>query len=217
MLDGLVMNECYFPGCGRPVEVVKRGLCYVHSEQERMGLDLSPLQKYKRRRPYGMDLGQLVDYFIDRAIPTKSPKYAKGKCWVLPEEICFRGEWGYPEAGFEGRVWSVPRLVLRYILGDNFDADKVTRHKCDTPACIRPDHLEPGTVADNARDMKNRKRGKWNLEQKYGHYSTNMTPSKVQDMRDLYATGNYTQKELAEMYGMTQGNAGKIIRGDNFG
>lgn len=31
-------------------------------------------------------------------------------------------------------------------------------HTCDIQACIRPDHLYEGTVKDNARDAKERKR-----------------------------------------------------------
>jgi len=32
-------------------------------------------------------------------------------------------------------------------------------HRCDTPACVREDHLFIGTVADNQSDMK--AKGRW--------------------------------------------------------
>ena len=46
------------------------------------------------------------------------------------------------------------RLCREILILDGIDmTDLVTRHKCHNRACIKPEHLEPGTLADNTQDM----------------------------------------------------------------
>jgi hypothetical protein len=49
---------------------------------------------------------------------------------------------------------------LAYILasGQVVPDGVVVRHKCDTPRCVNPDHLETGTPAENIRDAVDRGR-----------------------------------------------------------
>lgn len=49
------------------------------------------------------------------------------------------------------------RLAFELIFGR--PAAEVVRHKCDTPLCCNPDHLEDGTVSDNVKDRMLRNRG----------------------------------------------------------
>lgn len=42
--------------------------------------------------------------------------------------------------------------------GGAIPAGLVLRHRCDNPACVNPDHLEPGTHADNVADCVRRGR-----------------------------------------------------------
>ena len=67
---------------------------------------------------------------------------------------------GYGEKRWHGKVWYVHRMVWTQAYGPIPDG-MVIRHRCDTPACYRLDHLEMGTKADNSRDMveRNRSRG----------------------------------------------------------
>jgi hypothetical protein len=81
-------------------------------------------------------------------------------------------------------------------------------HHCDNPACCRPSHLFLGTAADNSLDMKTKGRsmaGDRNGARKYperyakgGNCSfAKLTNEQAQQVRDRYAVGGITQRQLA--------------------
>jgi len=80
-------------------------------------------------------------------------------------------------------------------------------HKCDNPACVRPDHLFLGTQADNVADAitKGRinHRGEYNQRAKIG-------PNEVKKIRKL--AGTASQHEIAEQFGISQQNVSAILR-----
>jgi hypothetical protein len=51
-----------------------------------------------------------------------------------------------------------PRVAYWIIHGDPLPPE--VRHTCDRPICVNPDHLIPGTHADNMRDMVERGRSR---------------------------------------------------------
>jgi hypothetical protein len=98
-------------------------------------------------------------------------------------------------------------------------------HRCDTPLCVRPDHLFLGTAQDNIadRDTKGRQaKGARNFfynRHGYGakpgeqHHSAKLTDVQVTDIRRRYAEGNISQYALAAEYRVTQGHISNLIRG----
>lgn len=89
---------------------------------------------------------------------------------------------------------------------------KILRHTCDTPACVRPDHLLPGTQAENSQDMKDRDR------QARGerHSQVKLTEAAVIEIRALLAEGAL-QRSIAERFGIAQATVSNIKSGKSWG
>lgn len=86
-------------------------------------------------------------------------------------------------------------------------AGLVVRHKCDNRPCVNVEHLELGTHLDNARDCIRRER------KATGHYSilAKLTDDQVAEIRNLYASGEWTQRELGRRFGVTQARVWQVI------
>ena len=72
------------------------------------------------------------------------------------------------------------------------NSDQIMRHDCDNPSCVNPLHLRIGSDSDNAIDAASRDRNP----------NAKLTVSDVREIRELYATGEYTQTYLASVYGV---------------
>lgn len=79
-------------------------------------------------------------------------------------------------------------------------------HTCDNPLCCNDEHLFLGTHADNMRDMIEKGRGG---QQK-------LTIAQVQEIREKYATGEYSHGDLAKQYNVSDANIGLIVQGKTY-
>ena len=75
-------------------------------------------------------------------------------------------------------------------------------HRCDNPACVRPDHLFLGTAADNTHDMMAKGRHGWMA----------YPPSIREAVRDRYAEGRMTQRQIAQEFGVSKGSVSNWLK-----
>jgi hypothetical protein len=78
--------------------------------------------------------------------------------------------------------------------------DLCVLHKCDTPACVNPEHLFLGTHKDNMVDAARKER--------IG--GIKLTAAQVEEIRALGEQG-LLHREIAAMYGVSRNNISQII------
>lgn len=84
------------------------------------------------------------------------PDRPDGDCWLWRGA---RNADGYGQAYWRGSMKGAHRYVYTLLVGE-IPTGVILRHTCDVPACVNPEHLTPGTHADNRRDCSERNRAK---------------------------------------------------------
>lgn len=111
-------------------------------------------------------------------------------CWLWTGVIARR----YGLYYWKGRLRRAHRLAYAEAYGP-ITAGIIVCHCCDTPACVRPDHLFLGTQADNLRDMREK-----------GRSFSLLTAEQVQEIRRLRVPKGQIAKSrrvLAQRFGVS--------------
>lgn len=159
---------------------------------------------YRKQRPAGMTLPEAFRYYMPDDPPDEG-------CWEWAggtRDWCGYGILSHSESP-TGKV-RAHRLSYEIFIGP-IPEGNVIRHTCDNPPCVNPNHLVPGTQAQNVRDSVERRRWGHRGEKIQGsrHYSTRLTESDVLEIRRLCAEG-VMQTELARKYGVCDGTINMI-------
>lgn len=136
---------------------------------------------------------------------------AKGpdECWLWRASLSVSGYGRIGLGGKRGRVEIASRVSWELSRGPIPEGLAVL-HRCYNPACVNPAHLFLGTQADNVRDMYAKQRG--NRPKGEDHCCARFTTEQVIALRETYATGGVSMRELAQRHGVSHRAIGRIVR-----
>jgi hypothetical protein len=131
--------------------------------------------------------------FMDKV----SPEPNSG-CWLWAAAT--NGE-GYGIECHGGKNWLAHRVSYNLHRG-LIPNGMCVLHKCDTPACVNPDHLFLGSHADNSRDRENKGR----------NGNRKLTKGQVLEICAKRAKG-FTLVSIAKEYGISATHVSSIYHG----
>lgn len=147
-------------------------------------------------------------------------------CWLW---TAYKNHNGYGTHRINGKAVRAHRFVWEYFNVKIPDGLYVL-HKCDTPACVNPDHLFLGTHQDNMNDMRAKGRGtgykytrkiKSTRLYKTGeeHFQAKLDWGKVLEIRGLYqkgSKGEFNTEGLSKKYGMSKTQIKRIVNNQHW-
>jgi len=89
-------------------------------------------------------------------------------------------------------------------------------HKCDNPKCVNPEHIVLGTHTDNMADRNAKNRQAKVVQKGADNGGAKLTEANVLEIRELYATGKYHQKHLADMFGVSRPQISHVVNNKNW-
>ena len=118
-------------------------------------------------------------------------------CWLWTGAV---GSHSYGAFVFNGKVRLAHRVAYENFRGP-IPEDMQVDHVCDVRICVRPSHLYLGTKSRNALDAVEDGKGG----------GQKLTYADATEIRRLYDSGNYTQRELGEVYGVQHSHISSIV------
>jgi predicted XRE-type DNA-binding protein len=129
------------------------------------------------------------------------------ECW---EWQAGRYKSDYGQFKLNGKVVRAHRVVWELVNKQLIPEGQCVLHSCDNPPCCNPTHLFLGNHQENMDDMIAKGRFVHQPGEQNGR--AKLTESQVVDIRQLWTTGQYTQRQLAYIYGVCQKQISNIIR-----
>jgi transposase len=128
-----------------------------------------------------------------------------GGCWLW---LASRAKNGRPRFMLAGHWIIAARLSFELYKGE-LPKGICACHSCDNDSCVNPDHLWDGTHLENMADAA--RKGRMHCGE--ASAQAKLTESSVRSLYDLYATGDYSQKELGLRFGVGHSIVHGIVTG----
>jgi hypothetical protein len=139
---------------------------------------------------------KLDDRFLQKVNITKS-------CWLWTAALYKNG---YGAFYYNKKSIKAHRFSYELYHG-SIPKDLYVLHKCDVKACVNPHHLFLGTSKDNTEDCI--KKGRNSKGEVNGQHK--LTQTEVLTIRNLYATGEVTQKALSKTFDVSPSSINNIV------
>lgn len=130
-------------------------------------------------------------------------------CWLWQGQVDKDGYGLLHDSEKPGKRGNIRAHRYSWRLHSSDPGEKFVCHHCDTPGCVRPDHLFLGTCDDNLKDMAAKGRG-WG-PRGTRHHATKLTESKVIGIRRSWNNG-LSRAAISELFGQKPQNVWKIVK-----
>ena len=138
---------------------------------------------------------------------TKSADFA-GDCEIW--QGCVNGE-GYGLLNVNGKTNRAHRVAMQVLGLPEILRNACVLHRCDTPSCVRRDHLFLGTQVDNVRDRDSK--GRANPPRGENHSRSKLTEGNVREIRSRTVAG---VRAMALEFGVSPRAIRKVLSGESW-
>lgn len=142
----------------------------------------------------------------------------RGGCWEWQGST--RNDYGV--LSIKGGKESAHRISFFIHNGFLPTGGRIVCHRCHNKPCIRPDHLYEGTQSENQLDRgelerlqgtaKKKKYTKKDLD-KVRTRRVRLDATKAEEVRQIYALGKHSQRQIAVMFNCSQNTISNVLSG----
>jgi hypothetical protein len=131
-------------------------------------------------------------------------------CWIWTASY---DSWGYGHIKIGAKAAKANRVAWELTYG-SIPEGMCVLHRCDNPACVRPEHLFLGTNADNVKDRTIKGRSNHPRGSRNGRAI--LTEEQVLAIRTEFRPHVVTRVTLAKQYGVSEGCIHGVLYGENW-